>query len=151
MRRKLMYLVAAILEVRMAARQCPNCLAIVPATKIASSSSKIVCPSCGKPLEISGFSRNLAAFIGLAVGALIWRLSTSYYASNPNPLGWLLPIVFAYLSLSVIQPLVLMATADLRLKDLAEAQPVEPSHAGHSGAHGAAHGGHSVHETSALI
>jgi|SRR5215471_5931871 len=127
----------------MAARQCPNCLAIVPATKIASSSNNIVCPSCGKPLEICGLSRSLSAFIGLAVGALIWQLSASHYLNNPNPLGWLLPIVFGYLSLSVIQPLVLMATADLRLKDLAEVQPAE-AHSSH-GTHSAADGGHAGH------
>jgi hypothetical protein len=129
----------------LAARQCPNCLAIIPAAKVASYSNSLVCPNCGRPLEISAFCRNLAAFIGLAVGSLVWRLSTAHYADHPNALGWVLPVLFAYLALSVIQPIVLMATADLRLKDLIEAAPIADSHSSHD-AHGAsAHGSSTTH------
>lgn len=121
----------------MAARQCPNCLTLIPATKISAYSNALVCPACGKPVAISAFSRNLAAFIGLAVAALVWRALSSYYMDHSNPLGWLLPIVFAYLSLSFVQAAVLMLTADLRLKDLAELSPAPAGDAAH-----AAHGGH---------
>lgn len=131
----------------MAARQCPNCLAIVPATNISAYSNTLVCPACGKPLQISAFSRNLAAFIGLAVGALVWRFFTSYYANHPNALGWVLPILFAYLALSVLQLLVLMVSADLRLKDLAELAAAEAPVAHDTPGSGAGGGssGHSSH------
>jgi hypothetical protein len=119
----------------LAARQCPNCMAILPVTKVASRSNALVCAGCGKPLEISAFSRYLAAFIGLAVGALVWRLTTAHYADHPGALGWVLPILFAYLALSVIQSIALMVTADLRLKDLIEPPPAVESHSTHT-AHG---------------
>jgi hypothetical protein len=52
-------------------------------------------------------------------------------------LGWLLPLVYGFLALSFVAPLVLMLTADLRLKP-EEALPVmaheEPA-AGHGGGH----------------
>lgn len=128
----------------MAARQCPNCLAIIPATKISAHSNMLVCPSCGKPLQIYAFSRNLAAFIGLAVGMLVWRVFTSYYADHADALGWLLPIVFAYLALSVVQALVLMVSADLRLKDLAEL-PATEAQAPHGAHASGGHGAHSSH------
>lgn len=131
----------------MAARQCPNCLAIVPPTKISAYSNALVCPACGKPLQISAFSRNLAAFIGLTVGALVWRFFTSYYADQSSALGWVLPIVFAYLAVSVVQSLVLMVSADLRLKDLAEPAAAEApaAHSAEGGGAGGAHRAHSNH------
>ena len=133
----------------MAARQCPNCLVLVRVTTISAHSSSLVCPGCGKHLEISRLSRNLSEFIGLAVGALVWRATTAYYAGHSNPLDWLLPIVFAYLALSLAQPLVLMLTADLRLKDLAEVPAAPDAHAssGHGGhgSHGGAHGAPASH------
>lgn len=129
----------------MAARQCPNCLAIVPAAKISAYSSSLVCPNCGKPLDISRFSRSLAAFIGLAIGALIWRAFTAYYAERSNPLGWLLPIVFAYLALSLAQTLVLVLAADLRLKDPAEVQAATAPASGAHGSHSGGHGAHAAH------
>lgn len=124
----------------MAARQCPNCLAVLPATKIGAYSNTLSCTGCGRPLEISAFSRNLAAFIGLAVGALVWRVSASFYADHANPLGWVLPILFAYLSLSAIQALVLIAAADLRLKEIIEPPAPAEAHAAHG-----SHGSHSPH------
>jgi hypothetical protein len=104
------------------ARQCPNCMAIVPAWKIASYSNDLVCTGCGRPLGISAFSRNISAFAGLAAGALVWRISFAHYAGNPGSLGWLLPIVFAYLALSVVAPIVLILLADLHLREV-EAPP----------------------------
>lgn len=120
-------------------------MAILPVTKVASRSNTLICTGCGKPLEISAFSRYLAAFIGLAVGALVWRLTTAHYADHPNALSWLLPILFAYLALSVIQSLALMVTADLRLKDLIEPTPVADSHSTHAARGSGPHAPHKNH------
>jgi hypothetical protein len=128
----------------LAARQCPNCLQKVPASKIGSHSNRLSCAGCGKHLEISGFSRNIAAFIGLAVGALVWRVSTTHFAGSPNALGWVLPILFAYLSLSAVQALVLIAVADLRIKELIEPPVSGEAHTG-SGGHGHGPAGHASH------
>lgn len=97
-------------------------MAIIPAGKIASYSNGLVCPGCGRPLGISGFSRNISAFAGLAAGAFVWRSASAHYAGNPGALGWLLPIVYAYLALSVVAPIVLILMADLHLRE-AEAPP----------------------------
>jgi|SRR5579863_2416824 len=109
----------------MAARQCPNCLAMVPATKIIAYSNDLVCLNCGRPLAISGFSRNLSAFTGLVAGAFVWRIASAHYSGDSSALGWVLPIVFAYLALSVVSPLVLMLTADLYLRSAEPASVVQ--------------------------
>ncbi|MGB0034750.1 MAG: hypothetical protein WBP79_04665 [Candidatus Acidiferrales bacterium] len=100
----------------MAARQCPNCFAVVPAGVVAAHSNDIVCAGCGRPLEISNFSRILAAFAGLAAGAIVWRIASAHLAHDASALGWVLPIVYSYLALSIVAPLVLIVTADLLLK-----------------------------------
>jgi hypothetical protein len=118
-----------------AARQCPNCLAMIPAQKITAYSEDLSCPGCKTSLEISGLSRNLASFVGLIAGAAVWWRASEYYARHVSALGWVLSIVFGYLALSIVAPLVLMLTADLRLKSvpapgsLGEATtPPHPSH-----------------------
>jgi len=110
----------------MAARQCPNCMALVAATKIVAYSNDLVCPGCGRPLAISGFSRNISVFAGLAAGGLVWRTAAEHYASSSAAAGWVLPIVLGYLALSIVSPLVLMVAADLRLGSV-EAPPREHS------------------------
>lgn len=107
----------------MAARQCPNCLAMVPAGKIVAYSNDLVCAGCQKPLEISDFSRNLAAFVALAAGVLVWWLASSLYAGDTSALGWVLPVVFSYFAFSIVAPIALLLLADLRIKS-AEAVPV---------------------------
>jgi hypothetical protein len=109
-------------------------MAIVPAGKIASYSNDLVCAGCGRPLGISGFSRNVSAFAGLAVGALVWRITSTQYAGNPGALGWLLPIVYAYLALSVVAPIVLILLADLHLRE-AEAPPAIQEAPAHHSSH----------------
>jgi hypothetical protein len=106
-----------------AARQCPNCLAMVPAGKILAYSNNLVCPSCQKPLEISGFSRNLSMFVALALAALVWSLTSAHFSQDRSALGWVLPVVYSYLALSIVAPVALILLADLRLKS-EEAPPV---------------------------
>jgi hypothetical protein len=105
-------------------------MAIIPAGKIASYSNDLVCTGCGRPLGISGFSRNISAFAGLAAGAFVWRIASAHYAGNPGSLGWLLPIVYAYLALSVVAPVVLILMADLHLREAEAPQAIHeaPAH-----------------------
>jgi hypothetical protein len=106
-----------------AARMCPNCLAMVRPGEIVAHSNNLVCPGCQGPLEISGFSRNLSAVAGLAAGAIVWRISSAHFSQEASALGWILPIVYSYLSFNVVAPLVLILTADLQLKP-AEVEPM---------------------------
>jgi hypothetical protein len=96
---------------------------MVPAGEIVAYSNNLVCPNCQKPLEISDSSRNLAAFAALAAGALVWWLASARFSQDTSALGWILPVVYSYLALSIVAPLALILLADLRLKS-AEALPV---------------------------
>jgi hypothetical protein len=107
------------------ARKCPNCLVVIPATTVLIYSSNIVCEPCNSPLEVSKFSRNVSAFLALIVAAVVFRISSSYYSHLPSALGWLFPVLFAYLAYSVTALVVLAFIADLQLL------PSEPDRPGH--------------------
>ena len=115
------------------ARQCPNCFAAAPVTKLLVHSNNFDCPSCRTPLEVSALSRNISAFVGLVVAALVWKVSSAHYATQPWALGWAFPVLFSYLAYSIVAPLILIPTGDLRLRP---ANPVpgstEPSPAHHA-------------------
>jgi hypothetical protein len=98
------------------ARKCPNCMATVPVRKFHRYSNDLECPSCKSPLEISALSRNISAFLGLAVAALVWKASSAHYASAPGALGWAFPVLFSFLAWGVASALVLIPTGDLRLR-----------------------------------
>lgn len=100
----------------MAARACPNCLTVFPAGEVVAHSNDLVCCNCKKPLAISDLSRDLAVFLGLVSGIAVWYRTAVHYSSGASPVGWVLPILFGYLALSIVTPAVLMLTADLRLK-----------------------------------
>jgi len=51
-----------------AVRTCPYSLTKIPAATVVVHSYDLVCPGCGRALEISRVSRNLAVFIGLIAG-----------------------------------------------------------------------------------
>jgi len=97
----------------MAARQCPNCGAVMPAGKVAADSYDLVCASCQHPLGISELSRNLAVFVGLAAGAIAWWIVTLRFAGQAGALGWVWPVFLAYLATSVVAALTLMLSATL--------------------------------------
>jgi len=122
-----------------AIRKCPYCLKVVPAGTVVAHSYDLVCPGCGRPLEVAGVSRNLAIAAGLAAGAAVYFFAARN--ASGEMLGWLLPMVYGFLALSIVAPLVLMLTADLRLKP-EEAIPLmvheEPA-AGHGGGHAGHH------------
>jgi hypothetical protein len=100
----------------MAARQCPNCGAVMPAGRVAAYSYDLVCASCQHPLAISELSRNFAAFAGLVVGAIAWWMATLKFASEPGALGWVWPVLLAYLATSVVAAVTLMVAATLELR-----------------------------------
>lgn len=116
----------------MAARTCPKCQTVIPAGEIVAHTNDLVCPGCGDHLEVSGFSRNLAAFAGLAVGALVWKFSSAYFSSSASSFGWVLPIVFGYLALSISSPIFLILLGDLQLKPYQEVAMPHQSPAPHS-------------------
>jgi hypothetical protein len=102
----------------MSARQCPNCMAFVPAGQIVAYSYDLVCPSCQHPVELSALSRNLSAYAGLVAGAIVWWVANAHYSKESGALSWALPLVFGYLAFSVVAPLTLILTADLKLKPI---------------------------------
>ena len=113
----------------MSARQCPLCSAKVSAGRVAALTDGMECPGCKTYLEVSFGSSFLATTVGLLVGALVWR----WAQGTAGILGWVMPMLFAFLAFSFAAPLVLIFIADLRLKP-AEA-PVEPVAVPHSRGH----------------
>ncbi len=75
----------------------------------------------------------LATTLGLLAAALVWRLTLG----SGGMLGWVLPMLYAFLAFSAVAPLFLMLTADLRLKPAATAAEPEPAATGHG--HGGVH------------
>jgi len=115
-----------------AARQCPNCLTMLPAAQVAARSYDLTCPGCQRALEISDFSRNLASFGALAAAALVWSFAARRFSTDTSALGWIMPILYSYLTLSIIAPLLLIFLADLRLSSEAPAPVLHESPAPHS-------------------
>lgn len=118
----------------MAIRQCPQCLTRVPAGQVVAYSNGMECPGCKIQLEVSVGSRILATTLGLVAAALVWRAKRM----SGGILGWVLPIVYAFFAFSVVAPLFLMATADLRSKPAeppVEPEPMSAASHGHGGEH----------------
>jgi hypothetical protein len=109
----------------MAARQCPNCGAAIPAGIVAADSYDLVCASCQQPLGISEFSRNVAAFAGLAAGAIGWWIATLRFADQSGALSWVWPVFLSYLVASAVAALTLMLAANLELRTVNPAPPSE--------------------------
>ncbi|MGA8101445.1 MAG: hypothetical protein WB869_04790 [Candidatus Acidiferrales bacterium] len=103
-------------------RACPICMAVVPAGKVVAHTNDLVCDGCGKPLEISSGSRDIAVYVGFLAGALIWWVS-AHSAQSGSALGWALPIVYAVLAFGAVTPAVLMMFADLRIRDVSTVAP----------------------------
>jgi hypothetical protein len=59
----------------------------------------------------------------LIVAAIVYVKSSAHYSQHPGALGWVLPVLFAFLAYSIAAPLVLGFIADLQLRPL-EAAPV---------------------------
>ncbi len=110
----------------MAIRKCPQCLTVIPAGEAAACSDTITCPGCRKPLEVASLSRHFAVWLGLGAAAGVWLLTRGRGGS----LGWVLPIVYAFLAYSFTSALMVMLTADLRNRPIEP--PAEPVHAAES-------------------
>ena len=115
----------------MAIRTCPLCMSKVPAGRVVAYSDGMECPGCKSRLEVSAGSRMLATTLGLLAGTLVWRLTRT----SAGMLGWVLPMVYAFLAFSVVAPLFLMTTADLRLRPAEPVTEPAPAAPGHGGAH----------------
>ena len=125
----------------MAIRTCPVSLTKIGALEVVAHSYDLVCPGCGRHLEVSRISRNIAMLVGLIAGYAAWYFS-SQSASLHQALGWVFPVLFAVVAFGIVTPIVLMLTADLSLKtDLPPVEVHAPADAGH-GAHGSHGGGH---------
>lgn len=103
----------------------------VPAGRVVAYSDGMECPGCKSRLEVSAGSRMLATTLGLLAGTLVWRLTRT----SGGMLGWVLPMVYAFLAFSVVAPLFLMTTADLRLSPAEPATEPASAVLGHAGAH----------------
>ena len=114
---------------------CPHCKTEISAPEAAARSNDIECPKCGTRLEVAPGSRTISTLAGLAVGAIVWRLSIG----STSDLEGVLPTLYAFLAFGIVSPLVLVFTANLRN---APAVPVsEPAHTPSPVGHGT--GGHS--------
>jgi hypothetical protein len=93
-------------------------MALVPTGQIVAYSYDLICPSCQHPLEIAAVSVYLSAFAGLVAGAMVWWLANAHYSNESGALSWVLPMLYSYLAFSLVAPLVLTFTADLKLRPL---------------------------------
>jgi hypothetical protein len=116
----------------MAARQCPNCGAMVAAIKITTHSYDLVCANCQHALGISEISRNVAAFLGLFAGVTAWWIVTVKFSGQRVAMGWVWPVFIAYLAASAVAALSLMLGATLELRT---ADPAPTSHTVHASSH----------------
>lgn len=107
---------------------------MLPAGEIASRSYDLVCPGCQRPLEISDFSRNLAVLIAFAAAALVWVFASARFSGDTSALGWIMPLLYSYLTLSIVAPLMLILLADLRQR-FEEAAPIAHETPAHHPSH----------------
>jgi len=123
----------------MAARTCPHCKTELSAANVVAQTNGTDCPKCGARLEVAPGARNIATMCGLAVAAILWRISSD----SSGDLGAVLPALYAFLSFGIVSALVLTFTANMRNASVVVAEPVHAA-AGHAPASHDA-GGNSGH------
>jgi len=116
----------------LAARVCPQCSNLVPATCVMALTDGMECPHCHARLSVETGGRTIAIVAGLIAGWLAWQFTQG----GTWVLDQVLPEVYAILAFGIVSPLVLMGTANLRLAPI-EAAPA-PAAAGSHG-HAPAH------------
>jgi hypothetical protein len=104
-------------------------MAVLAAGPVAARPDELVCINCGQTLEVAGLSRQAATWLGLAAAAASIRYSIHAMASNP--LGWAIPVVVGVAVFGIVSALVLMATADLRVRVVVLEIPIAHSAGGH--------------------
>lgn len=96
----------------MAIRICPLCMGKNSAGAVVAYSDTLSCSRCEAPLEVARPSQLITTTVGLLAAFLMYRLTRN----SQGPLGWVLPMVYAILTWGIVTPLVLMLTADLRVR-----------------------------------
>ena len=114
----------------MAARVCPHCNTKLSGTEVAAYSDGMECPNCHTELEVGDGSRYIASTLGFIAAAWVYRFERGMGGPGGGQLlGAVLPIMYAYLTMSVISPLVLMSLAELQKAPPAP-QPIAASSGG---------------------
>ena len=128
-----MFLGLYLARCSLANRACPHCGKTVPAGEVLALSDGMECPHCHTRIEVVSGSRTIAAWVGLAAGWLVWRLTRDV----GGPLGDVLPELYAILAFGVVSPIVLAFSSALELA------PAAPTADATAASHGASHdGGH---------
>jgi len=102
----------------LAVRTCPTCLTVLSPARVVAYSDSLACPGCKSRLTVWDGSRLIAAFAGILAGVVAWQLSS---AGVEAALAWTIPVLYSFLAFGGVSALVLMFTADLRLR------PEEPA------------------------
>ena len=97
-------------------RVCPKCGNRISAGQVVAYSDNIECPRCGATLRVGDASRIIGAFLGLAIGLLVWRATQG----SGGIVSWLMPEVYAILAFSFSYTFYLMFAANVI------ARPPEP-------------------------
>jgi hypothetical protein len=103
-----------------------------PAGAVAAYSDTLSCSRCGKPLAVARPSRMISTTMGLLGAFLAYRLTRDSYGL----LNWLLPMTYAVMVWGIVTGLVLMLTADLRVR---VAEPYAQTHVASLGSAPATH------------
>ena len=114
----------------MAARICPHCSNVVPATLAVAYTDGLECPHCHTRLDVATGSRMIASTVGLVAGWLVWHLTRD----SGGILGFVLPELYSILTFGVVSALVLMFTAAFRIAPAVPVFAPAPA-AGHGGGH----------------
>jgi len=96
----------------MANRLCPLCFVKVPRGPVLARSSDLLCPSCHCELELSRYSRVLAALLGVIAAFLAVRFTLIAYPAS----AWVLSVVAAVLAYGIVSALFLFFLSDLVIR-----------------------------------
>jgi hypothetical protein len=88
-------------------------LTVLSPARVAAFSDNLECPGCKSRLTVWDGSRFVAALAGVAAGVLAWQLSS---AGAEGARAWTIPLLYTFISFGVVSAVVLMFSADLRLK-----------------------------------
>ena len=112
-------------------RVCPQCRNRISAGQLVAYTDKIECAHCGATLRVGDASRLVGAFLGLAVGLLVWRAAQG----SGGFLNWLLPEVYAFLAFSFVYTVYLMFAANVITRAPEPVPPAAADSHGHAAAH----------------
>lgn len=108
----------------MANRLCPLCFVKVPPGSVLARSNDLVCPSCHSELELSRYSRVLAALLGVVAAFLAVRFTLIAQPAS----AWVLAVVAAVLAYGIVSALFLYFLSDLVIRPQAPEIPFPQAH-----------------------